>query len=188
MIYTKIINNRQVFSDCKAIQMPDGTWVSNPSEEQILEAGWSVYVPPEVIPTPQTEPDYGDVMNAVKKMLLSELSGLSDEQALEIAVLYPTWSSRIGTDVSAGMRLWYDGKLYKVIQAHTAQDEWAPDIATSLYTEVSIEEWPEWRQPIGSEDAYMTGDKVTFDGGHYISTIDNNVWSPAAYPAAWDKQ
>ena len=52
--------------------------------------------------------------------------------------------------------------------------------------EVTIEEWPEWHQPQGAQDAYMTGDKVTFEGKHYVSLIDNNTWSPAAYPQGWE--
>ena len=47
IMYFKIINDRPVFSACKTIQMPNGQWVSNPSQEQIAEAGWRVVVPPE---------------------------------------------------------------------------------------------------------------------------------------------
>ena len=32
----------------------------------------------------------------------------------------------------------------------------------------------------------MTGDKVIFNGTTYESVIDNNVWSPADYPAGWE--
>lgn len=38
MIYTKHQNGRQVFSSCKTIEL-NGRWVSNPTEEQITEAG-----------------------------------------------------------------------------------------------------------------------------------------------------
>lgn len=187
-MYTKFINDRQVFSDCKVIQTNDGLWISNPTEQQIIEAGWEIYTPPVIEEVVQQEPDYDQVVSAIKKLLSSELGTLSDEEALEVAALYPTWVSKIGQEVAMGERLWYNGKLWKVIQLHTVQEEWTPDIAVSLYTEVSIEEWPEWVQPTGVQDAYMAGDKVTFDGEHYISTMDNNVWSPTAYPAAWNKQ
>ena len=49
------------------------------------------------------------------------------------------------------------------------------------------EEWPEWVQPSGAHDAYNTGDQVTFQGKKYRSKQDGNVWSPAAYPDAWDE-
>ena len=48
------------------------------------------------------------------------------------------------------------------------------------------EEWPEWVQPTGTHDAYNTGDKVTYNGKHYTSKIDGNVWSPEAYPQGWE--
>lgn len=39
----------------------------------------------------------------------------------------------------------------------------------------------DWVQPTGAQDAYQKGDKVTYEGKHYISDIDNNVWSPTTY-------
>ena len=48
------------------------------------------------------------------------------------------------------------------------------------------DEWPEFVQPTGAHDAYNTGDKVTYNGKHYISTMDGNVWNPDAYPAGWE--
>lgn len=186
-MYYKIINDRRVFSSCKTIQTDEGTWISNPTAEQIAAAGWQEYVPPEVIPEPATEPDYEQVMQAVKRMLSSSAAELSDAEALEVAAIYPTWASRSGQEVAVGERLWYDGKLYKVVQAHTVQDDWTPDTAASLFTEVSIEEWPDFVQPTGAQDAYNTGDKVTYNGKHYVSLIDGNIWTPDAYPAGWEE-
>lgn len=183
MMYTKTINGRQVFSDCRTIQTGEGLWISNPTAEQIAAEGWVEYMAPVV---PQTEPETGDIIEAVKRMLATSATALSDEEALQVAALYPTWASKIGEQVNASERLWYDGKLYKVVQQHTVQDDWTPDATPALYVEVSIEEWPEWVQPQGAQDAYMTGDKVTFAGTHYVSLVDNNTWSPADYPQGWE--
>ena len=185
MMYVKIINGQQKFSDCRTIQMPDGSWVCNPSEEEIAEAGWVEYIPPIYDPQPVTEPDTYEIIEAVKKMLSSSVENLSDEDALSVAALYPTWISKIGELVTMGERLWYDGKLYKVVQPHTVQDDWTPDVSTSLFSEVSIEEFPLWVQPVGSSDAYMTGDKVSYNGIHYVSTIDYNVYAPDVY--GWEE-
>lgn len=84
--------------------------------------------------------------------------------------------------------MWYDGKLYKVIQSHTVQDDWTPDVSASLFTLVTVEEWPEFVQPTGAHDAYMTGDQITFNGQHYVSLIDNNTYSPETYPQGWQLQ
>ena len=109
-----------------------------------------------------------------------------DAQALESIELFPKWEA--GLSVAVGERYQHLGKLYRVVQAHTTQADWEPQDTPALWTEVSLDEWPEWKQPTGAQDAYNTGDKVTFEGAHYVSLIDGNIWSPAAYPAGWELQ
>lgn len=184
MMYHKFINDREVFSECKTLHTSEG-WISNPTPEQIAADGWEVYVPPVVPPTPQSEPDMEMIVEAVKKMLSTGAEQLSDEDALEVAALYPSWASVLGKPVEAGERIWYDGNLYKVIQAHTTQEDWTPDKAVSLFTKVSLEEIPEWVQPTGARDAYMKGDKVKFQGETWESNVDNNTWQPGVY--GWDR-
>ena len=50
-----------------------------------------------------------------------------------------------------------------------------------------VEEYPEYVQPTGAHDAYKIGDKITFEGDKYECLMDNCVWSPIEYPAAWKK-
>lgn len=186
-MYYKIINDRAVFSDCKTLYIEsENRWCSNPTEEQIFAEGWQIYVPPVIPPTPQTEPSEDEIVQAVKRMLASSVEEMTDEEALEVAALFPTWASKIGEQVTAGERLWYDTKLYKVLQGHTVQQDWTPDTAVSLYVEVTIEEWPEIPEVITAENAFMTGDKGTWKGQHYICQMDNCVWNPDQYPAAWE--
>lgn len=50
------------------------------------------------------------------------------------------------------------------------------------------EEFPEYVQPTGAHDAYHNGDKVSYNGKHYICTAPDGVavvWSPDVYPAYW---
>ena len=49
------------------------------------------------------------------------------------------------------------------------------------------EEYPEYKQPTGSHDAYNTGDKITYNGKKYICKMDNCVWAPDVYPAGWEE-
>ena len=49
-------------------------------------------------------------------------------------------------------------------------------------------EWPEFVQPTGAGTAYQVGDKITFRGEKYICVLAHCVWSPADYPAGWEKQ
>ena len=111
---------------------------------------------------------------------------MDDATALDWTELFRHWEYGILYDV--GDRVQYEGILYKCIQSHVSQPDWTPDLVPALFVRVSIEEWPEWVQPTGAQDAYMTGDKVTYEGKHYVSLIDNNTWSPADYPAGWEVQ
>ena len=111
---------------------------------------------------------------------------LTDEDALQAVELFPQWVVEHAYVV--GERLQYNGVLYRVVQAHTSQADWTPDITPALFVVVSLDEWPEFVQPTGAHDAYNKGDKVTFEGKRYISLIDANVYSPAVYPAGWQEQ
>ena len=58
----------------------------------------------------------------------------SDLDALAVKDIYPAWDSLIGQTVNVDFKLTHDGKLYKVIQAHTVQADWVPGVGTeSLY-------------------------------------------------------
>jgi hypothetical protein len=56
----------------------------------------------------------------------------TDEVALKAKELYKEWTA--GKAVVVGERLRYGDRLYKVIQPHTTQADWTPDITASLYT------------------------------------------------------
>lgn len=48
------------------------------------------------------------------------------------------------------------------------------------------DEWPEFVQPTGAHDAYGVGAQVTYNGQRYRCKLANFVWSPDAYPDAWE--
>lgn len=50
---------------------------------------------------------------------------------------------------------------------------------------VDPEDFPEWKQPLGYADAYKKGDKVTYNGKNWVSTIDGNVWAPGV--SGWEE-
>jgi hypothetical protein len=194
-IYTKTdASGKQIFSDCRVIEIAPKEWVSNPTPEMIAAAGWVEFIPPVVPPAPQDEPDMAEMVAAVKRMLSSSVEDLTDEQALEVASLYPTWASKLNTEselqpgqrIEVGERLWDNGQLWKCITAHEALKNWRPEDSPSLYVRVTIEEWPAWVQPLGSEDAYKAGDKVSHNDKHWISDVDGNVWEPGVY--GWTEQ
>lgn len=118
---------------------------------------------------------------------------LSEEQALEIASVYPAWAPerhyKAGDILSYGSNPVGDPQLYKVVQAHTSQADWLPGATPALYDAFGLDEsgYPVWAQPSGAHDAYNKGDIVNYNGTLYESVIDGNVWSPDVYPAGWQE-
>lgn len=124
------------------------------------------------------------LLNKIAKIVADEIT--DDKQAYDIQDIYDDWG--IGIFYKKNQYVIYHTILYKVLSDHISQRDWKPDKTHSLYAKVLIdptgETIPEWVQP-DSTNAYMTGDKVNYEGYVYESTIDNNVWSPAEYPAGW---
>lgn len=118
-------------------------------------------------------------------------ASLDDDAAMEIATVYPPWAAGQAytpdTILSYGANAVGDPQLYRVVQAHTSQADWMPDITPALYTPIGLTEdgYPIWSQPTGAHDAYNTGDVVEYNGTLYESLIDGNVWAPDAYPQGW---
>lgn len=118
-------------------------------------------------------------------------ASLTDEQALEVATIYDPWAAgktyAVGEYVTYGENNVGDPQLYKVVQTHTSQSDWTPDVSASLYDAIGLDDagYPIWSQPTGAHDAYNTGDIVDYNGTLYQSLIDGNTYSPEAYPAGW---
>ena len=114
------------------------------------------------------------------RQLIEQLAvTLDDETALTGVELFPAWV--VGKAYAVSDRAQYNGTLYKCVQAHTSQADWMPSATPALWKTVSVDEYPEWVQPTGAHDAYNIGDKVTYNGQHYVCTSNANVYAPDVY-------
>lgn len=211
-----------------------------------------------VVPPEDFTPEQAGAVRAdVTAVLSSDIARMVTEDtaspdaiadAVREAILHAPFVA--GEYVQANDIRYWQGNLFRVLQPHTTQADWPPDVAHSLFaryyepsddpydwvapqgahdvwplgarvrhkgaiwrslipnnawepgapgTELLWElesggeepepepECPEFVQPTGAHDSYMKGDCVTFGGKQYISKIDFNVWSPAAYPAGWEQ-
>jgi len=110
-------------------------------------------------------------------------ASLPDEEALECIELFPNWA--VGVTYELGVRVRYDGELYRCEQSHTSQANWTPDMVKALWTPVAEPgEIPVWVQPTGAQDAYRINDKVYYPNrgdNIYICIIDYNTYAPDVY-------
>lgn len=130
---------------------------------------------------------YIERARALRPLIVKAAESLNDSDALDGVELFDRW--HIGMELTANQRISHEEKLYRVVQAHTAQEGWEPDKTPALFTEIAKPgEIPVWKQPTGQQDAYMKGDKVHYpEKGDpvYVSNVDYNVWQPGVY--GWDE-
>lgn len=123
----------------------------------------------------------------LRKIIEKAMAFLNDTEAIIATTFYPNWDALLAEgktfteeEVAAGYRVQHNDVLYKVLQTHTIQENWTPDVSPSLFAKVLIPDEnviPEWEQP-DATNPYMTGDKVIYNGIIYESLVDNNVWEP----------
>lgn len=147
--YTKTIDgktviktrNQIVIKGQRTIKDKDGndkvvnTQILFPTEKMILDEGWVEYVPEPVEPKPYSKTRFEVVQELVTKQW-NERTDISNEEALDYMVIVYPWSEFIGKELPVGKIVEHDGKLWRVRQQHTAQEEYAPSMATAALFEI----------------------------------------------------
>ena len=75
----------------------------------------------------------GEVQEILVRQQINTLT-VDDNTALRMVEFYPEWSA--GQAYTAGYKAHRGGKLWRCLQAHTAQTGWEPENAASLWTEI----------------------------------------------------
>lgn len=60
---------------------------------------------------------------------------VDDNTALRMKSFYPEWAS--GVSYAVGFKVQYNGKLWRVVQAHTSLIGWEPENAASLWEQIN---------------------------------------------------
>ena len=123
----------------------------------------------------------------LRALIEKAAAGLADAEALEGMVLFGTWAP--DRDYVKDQRVRRLGRLYRLIpETHHSQGDWPPELVPAIWARVDdpAEAWPQWSQPLGWEDAYPAGARVTYEGKHWINTYgDGNIWAPGVY--GWEE-
>ena len=109
--------------------------------------------------------DFNELWAAMLKMALKQARAITDDQeALSVQCLYKEWNKQIGKQLNVGEYIQHEGKLYRVLQAHTAQSTWAPGNGTeSIFVVIDKEHAGTLEDPIPYE-----GNMELFNGKYYI--------------------
>lgn len=109
--------------------------------------------------------DIYDMWRAIINLAVKQAKQVTDDQeALELKILYKSWDQQIGKQLNVGEYVQHEGKLYRVLQAHTAQSTWAPGNGTeSLFVVIDKEHAGTLEDPIPYE-----GNMELFNGKYYI--------------------
>ena len=108
-----------------------------------------------------------------------EFSGIEEWQDPEESD--PTEAAWVeGQTVDVGALRTYNSVTYICRQLHVTQASWTPDIIPALW---SVYNAPisAWVQPLGAQDAYQIGARVTHNGFTWESTVNDNVWEPGVF-------
>ncbi len=88
-------------------------------------------------------------------------------------------------DVKIGMVRLDASKRYVVVQDHKTQLGWKPSKVPALFVEKPLpstgQNYPNWKQPTGAQDAYALGAKVRHNNQNWESSYANNVWEPGVF-------
>ena len=108
---------------------------------------------------------------------------VDDQTALRMTEFYPEWTS--GQGYTAAYKVRYGGKLWRCVQAHTAQPGWEPSTATaSLWEQICESHDGTLADPIpySGNMALENGKYYTQDGATYLCTRDtgNPVYNALA--------
>lgn len=111
---------------------------------------------PEKTPEVQAE-----VQQAAVLVAQMQAQSLTDAQAITVKAIYPAWSPD-GVEYPVDYKVVHNDVLYKCLQEHTSQENWAPGVAPSLWTAVETGEHAGTQ-----EDPIPVPDTVTTAGFEY---------------------
>lgn len=97
------------------------------------------------------------------------------EESLELASYFPKWEA--DKVMPLGYKVSYEGRLFEVIQEHTSQSDWTPNVVMSLFKVVQVEATGSIDDPIAWEPGMVLEvGKYYIEGGEkYKALRDSGI-------------
>lgn len=71
---------------------------------------------------------------ALRPIIEQAAQSLDDKTALKAIELYPAWSA--GVEYTDGIKVRYNGKLWRCLQDHISQEGWTPEVVPALFEQI----------------------------------------------------
>ena len=171
----------------QALVFPDGTELKEGAvltDELLMQA-----LPLESLVSVSAEEALPNVLGLLLRQAVAD-GHISDAELLSVQPVLEGRIWRAGIAVQVGDVFTCKGALWRCIQPHTTQDDWAPDLTPALWHRVEIiaeEEVRVWAAGID----YIVGDEVAYpdaEGELYIclqAHTSQEGWEPPAVPGLW---
>lgn len=100
---------------------------------------------------------------------------MSTEESLELMDYFPQWEAEKAMPL--GYKVAYKDNLYEVIQGHTSQSDWTPDITPSLFKVIQVEASGTIDDPIAWQQGMelFNGLYYTDNGVLYLCNRDSGI-------------
>lgn len=187
MLYGNLVNNMVILTPDLStgrpvieVDPPSNVPTGYHTESRFRDNGSSITQVWDVVP------DAGTPQDAAITLAMMQAEALSDDEALKVPALYPEWSGNFVV-YPVGIRVLYNGTLYKAIETHTSSSTTSPIDSPQNWVKVlpssSGETAPDWE----SGRIYNKGDRVTKYGCIYESAMDSNTYEPGVVgsESAW---
>lgn len=123
----------------------------------------------------------------LRKIIETAAVSLDDKTASSGVELFPALTGG-GALVAAGTRINWKGKLKRAAVDLWDTPENTPDAAPSLWEDILYRDGVRIIPEVITVGLAFAKDELGYWGDElYSSLLDNNVWTPAAYPAAWER-
>lgn len=103
-----------------------------------------------------------EMARKMRPLIVKAAQSLSDAEAIQAAYLYDEWSGN-AVEYTKDLKIRRNGKVYKVIAAHTSQEDWPPETANTLFTVIDEEHSGTLEDPIPYD-----GNMEIFNGKYYV--------------------
>ena len=111
--------------------------------------------------------NYVEYAQKLRPIVEQAMQSIDGNEALTAKALYPQWA--VNTAYSVGEKVQRNGKLWRVVQAHTSQTGWEPENTTSLWEQINETHTGELTDPVP-----YSGNMALESGKHYIQ--DNEIY------------